>query len=308
MIDKTYQEIVKELHLHNFDVRVVPVEFLNKVKEKYNTHYKDKIIHEDIYKTYLKEFQFNPSELIQDPKTIFLVSTYSPPWEVKFQWNGKEYSTIIPPTYSFGKKTDDKALSILSKNLTPHGFQVKVTIIPKKNLAAHSGLVKYGRNNITYTTEFGSYHRLTAFISDYPCPNENWFELELMEQCKSCSACRNNCPTHAITENRFIVRAERCLTFYNEKEGKIAFPEWIDPSWHNCLVGCMRCQWVCPVNKKVLKKYHSGPTFTEKETREILESNFTNELSKGLMSKLKEIDMENFYEGISRNLKLLLMK
>ena len=47
----------------------------------------------------------------------------------------------------------------------------------------------------------------------------------------------NKCPTKAIRQDRFLISAEQCLTFFNEKPDD--FPEWVNPVWHNCLIGCM---------------------------------------------------------------------
>jgi hypothetical protein len=55
------------------------------------------------------------------------------------------------------------------------------------------------------------------------------------------------CPTAAIKPDQFLLHAEYCLTFHNEKRGE--FPEWIGTPAHHCLVGCMRCQIICPENK-----------------------------------------------------------
>ncbi|MEJ2252238.1 MAG: hypothetical protein P8Y97_21570, partial [Candidatus Lokiarchaeota archaeon] len=103
-----------------------------------------------------------------------------------------------------------------------------------------------------------------------------------------------------------VIRAEKCLTFLNEKESEIEFPEWINPSWHNCLVGCMRCQVVCPLNKKVNKKIEIGPTFTEMQTKELLTNKSIEGLSEDLVTKMKEYDILYFYEVIPRNLKTIL--
>ncbi|MCK5093868.1 MAG: hypothetical protein KAR18_04015 [Spirochaetes bacterium] len=52
-----------------------------------------------------------------------------------------------------------------------------------------------------------------------------------------------NCPTGAIDSNRLLIYGERCLTYFNERPG--VFPDWIEHSWHKCLVGCLECQRVC---------------------------------------------------------------
>jgi len=58
---------------------------------------------------------------------------------------------------------------------------------------------------------------------------------EVYERCQTCQACLRACPTGAIAVERFLVRAERCVTFRNEKPGSVPFPAWVNPTWQNCL-------------------------------------------------------------------------
>ena len=97
-------------------------------------------------------------------------------------------------------------------------------------------------------------------FSDLPCDGDPWREPKALERCESCVACLRNCPTGAITRDRFLLRAERCLTYHNEAAGD--FPGWIDPSWHHCLIGCLRCQTACPENKAVLEWFEDRAEFS----------------------------------------------
>ena len=53
-------------------------------------------------------------------------------------------------------------------------------------------------------------------------------------------------------------------------EAKIPFPTWIKPEWHNCIVGCMRCQAACPENKPFLHKIGETVEFTEEDGKTTL--------------------------------------
>ena len=128
--------------------------------------------------------------------------------------------------------------------------------MPEKLLAVRSGLARYGKNNITYVPGMGSLHRLAVFVSDLPCVEDNWGEVKTLKTCDGCTACMDACPTGAIVSDRFLIHAERCITFHNERIEE--FPEWLDSSWHNCLVGCLRCQWVCPENRDVRQWVEDG--------------------------------------------------
>jgi epoxyqueuosine reductase len=112
------------------------------------------------------------------------------------------------------------------------------------------------------------------------------------------------CPTGAISADRFLLKAERCLTFHNERRGD--FPRWIKPAWHNCLVGCLYCQKACPVNKDVPLSIEDGPVFSEKETALILQGAPQNGLPQNSLEKLQKMDMTEYLPVLGRNLNALL--
>ena len=118
----------------------------------------------------------------------------------------------------------------------------------------------------------------------------------MMERCQKCTACLRHCPTGAITSERFLLRAERCITFHNEKPSDVPFPAWLDASWHNCLVGCMICQKVCPANKDVVKWIEAGATFDDEETDLILNGVSEQRLPRKTVEKLKKLDMIRYYD------------
>ena len=112
----------------------------------------------------------------------------------------------------------------------------------------------------------GSFIQLVAFFSDLPCPEDTWREPVMLERCQKCKACVNNCPTGAIPTDRFLLHAERCLVFFNERPPEYPFPEWVAPSAHNSLIGCMTCQQVCPENKVFLDQFADEVAFSHEET------------------------------------------
>jgi len=48
------------------------------------------------------------------------------------------------------------------------------------------------------------------------------------------------------------------------------FLVWINKSWHNSVVGCMRCQKVCPENSLFMNRTIDAELFLEEETMLIL--------------------------------------
>jgi epoxyqueuosine reductase len=223
-------------------------------------------------------------------------------YRVEFKWSGKTYPVIIPPTYLH--HTDKEALDILSLHLGNHGYSVYETELPAKLLAVRCGLAKYGRNNIAYIDGWGSFFRLRVFFSDMPCDSDNWQEMKMMDRCNTCTACSKNCPTRAITDERFLVNAGRCLTFFNE--GASDFPGWLDPAWHNCLMGCMSCQDVCPENKDFFHWFSDAERFSEDETLLIIEGVPKEKLPGEFTDKLKRIYMWDDYNLLQRNLSMLI--
>jgi len=130
----------------------------------------------------------------------------------------------------------------------------------------------------------------------------------MMETCENCSACLNNCPAGAISSERFLLHAERCITYHNEKPVNIPFPQWINPSWHHCLVGCMHCQSVCPENKDLMQWIEQGAEFTEEETALLLKGAPLDQLPTKTAKKIEEFNVTEYLEVLSRNLNVLLNK
>ena len=113
----------------------------------------------------------------------------------------------------------------------------------------------------------------------------------MMAACQNCAACLRHCPTGAISSERFLLHAERCLVFHNERPGDVPFPDWIDPAWHNCLEGCMHCQWICPENKRFRDWVEDKEEFSEEETELILRGGPPERLSKETIGKLERLDI-----------------
>ena len=267
-----------------------------------------KLLDPEFYEEYKSYFEFKPDVEFSEIKSLFIISVPVPQFEAIFHWNNKEISLIIPPTYLYGLKITNQIIELISEILEPTEYKVAYARLPQKTLAVRCGLAEYGRNNITYVPGMGSFHRLTTLYSDFPTNEDNWHELQMMDLCKECSACTRRCPTGAIPTDRFLLRAERCITFHNEHPGEIPFPEWIDPKGHNCLVGCLHCQKVCPANKKVINWTEPGPEFSEEETIFILNGKNYDDLPKVTKEKIEKFDLVNYYEVLPRNLNPFLKK
>jgi epoxyqueuosine reductase len=127
----------------------------------------------------------------------------------------------------------------------------------------------------------------------------------MMERCETCRACLHGCPTGAISAERFLLHAERCITFCNEKSGGEPFPDWLDPSWHNCMVGCLHCQAVCPENRE-LAAWLEGAEFSAEETALLLEGLPLDQFPVGVVEKLEQWDLVELLDILPRNMRVLL--
>jgi len=249
-------------------------------------------------------FDFATEKAIQNPRSILVVGVSSPKIRFRLTHEGQEVDAIVPPTYLDYADAKAQIESVFQRTLGEHNRRYSSLQIPVKLLAVRSGLAEYGRNNITYVGEMGSYVRLMVFASDLVCGGHEWHEKRAMARCERCEVCSRNCPTGAIDKSRFLLRAEKCLTFLNEEETVI--PEWADASWHHCLVGCLRCQDVCPANRKVAKQYVEGASFSEEETEMLRMTPRLDELQESLRKKVEDSGLSKLYPVLPRNIALLL--
>jgi epoxyqueuosine reductase len=295
-------KLFSRLENHSFKAGVVSATHLQELRDTIEGAHKRGLIDKDLYNEYLSGFDFTIPNVLSEATSIIIVAVPVPALQVTFMRNRQPFQAIVPPTYNHD--TDQLVSDCITDVLKPEGYQLIPGVLPKKLLAARSGLARYGKNNITYIDDMGSYHRLTAFYTDAPISGEHWEEPQLLEQCQKCEACVKKCPTGAISSDRFLLYAEKCLTYHNERDKP--FPEWIDTSWHNCLIGCMFCQNVCPANKpSVHRKVHVA-TFSDEETELILKNTPKQNLRQETLEKLEATSLLDGYELASRNLSVLL--
>jgi len=300
--EQVKQRLLAQIKKQGYKARIVSVKHVSSLRQEINAWRRKKAICEELDRDYLREFDFNTQINPFKAESIIIVASPQPIARIFFTVNGRSIPVIIPPIYNHS--TDEQVKNLILSVLKPEGFYVAKAILPWKSLAVHSGLAEYGKNNITYVQGMGSFFRLIAFYSDLPIQEDAWTEHQTMERCHNCSACLKSCPTEAISSERFLLHAERCLAFYNESQRD--FPSWLDPSWHHCLVGCLRCQIKCPENKAFRDWTENRGTFSEAETTLLLDGLQTNELPARTVKKIEELHMKIEYSKIlSRNMKAL---
>jgi epoxyqueuosine reductase len=261
-----------------------------------------------VFRRWLADFVFSPPGSLPEARSLIVVAVPDPQVCFTFTWNEKRIPLIVPPTYLHWRRVHQQAEDDLAEILEPQGYRVARAALPKKLLAARSGLAAYGKNNIAYVPGMGSFHRLVAFYSDFPCQQDDWQEPKMMERCEKCVACLRHCPTGAIAAERFLLRVERCITFHNEKPSDVPFPGWLDASWHNCLVGCLHCQSICPENRDFLAWVEEGAEFSSEETSLLVEGIPLDQLPAATVEKLGQSDLVDLLDVLPRNLRVLLAR
>jgi epoxyqueuosine reductase len=299
------KELLAQLAEWGYQGRIVPIQHVGDLQREFERHVRQGPIDRELYQTYLAGFAFSPPDSLPEAQSIIVVGVPEPRISITFHCNGERVQAMVPPTYGERKK-DRRLRQVLRQALEPLGYRMAEATLPKKLLAVCSGLAAYGKNNITYVPGMGSFHGLVAVYSDLPAPEDNWRRPQALESCRNCSACRHHCPAGAITSERFLLHAERCITFHNEKPVDVPFPAWMDPSWHNCLMGCLHCQRVCPENSAVWPWVEEGAEFSGEETALLLGGTPFDQLPGATAEKLERLDLEAFVDILPRNLNALL--
>ena len=302
MKESMLKEVYHRLDEKGFKAKMVSVEHVPELKQDIDEKHRKGLFDPEFYQEELSSFDFEKPGRLSNATSIIVVAAPQPKSMIHIEWNGKRYPIVVPPTYSYA--TDEQVGEILEVALTGSGYHVAKARLPFKLLAVHSGLAQYGTNNISYIEGLGSFYRLAAFYTDLPLLEDNWGEMRVMERCEKCSACIQVCPSEAITRERFLIRGERCLTFHNERN--VEFPGWLDPDWHNTLVGCLHCQRVCPVDRDVFKWVEDKGVMSGEDANRLMSGASRDELSGDGIQLIEQLGLMEYYNRLGRNLKMLM--
>ena len=299
-------ELYAQLKERGLQGRVVPIRHLRDLQEEVEGRHGRGEFDDEFYRERLAFFSFQAPEALPGAESLIVVSVPRPQTRVSFTWKSQTLALVLPPTYLRYRPVARETKAWVASWLSPRGYQLVTAKVPQKLLAVCSGLAEYGRNNITYVPGMGSFQQPVAWFSDLPPPEpDTWRAPKMLERCETCHACRLKCPTGAIGEDRFLLHAERCLVFHNERSGEHPFPSWIPPEAHNSVMGCMICQQYCPVDKPFLGWFEGDAEFDEEETALLLRGAKPEQLPPETKSKLERLELFDSLDALPRNLGVL---
>jgi epoxyqueuosine reductase len=298
------EQLEREIHRLGGQLQVVPMSVLSTVREEWRKcveQIQNTQMHQDLLENY---FDFTLGDKLDQVNSLIIIALPSPPCYVELELESGRIEADIPPVYIHRDQQLETIKQLVANSFDQNQLHSWPVVLPKKILASISGFGKYGRNNLLYVEGLGSCHRLTVFASDLVCTDEMELSTQRrMERCSHCGICMRSCPTGAIAECTTIINHDRCLTFYNEREHLLA--EWLQEDWHHTLVGCIRCQELCPANRGVWRREKLA-AFSKAEVQQILEKQDFSTVDKELQDKLTELNLQRYYSVMSRNIKLLL--
>ncbi len=192
----------------------------------------------------------HPSALWRDVRSILVVGlNYAPDQDPLTALAARERAAIS--VYAQNQDYHDvikKRLKRIGRWLADeHGAQVKVFVdtapVAEKPLAQAAGIGWQGKHTNLVSSEHGSWLFLGSLFTDLTFDADQ----PARDQCGSCSACLDICPTNAFPAP-YQLDARRCISYLTiEHKGHIA-DEFRVPMG-NRIYGCDDCLAVCPWNK-----------------------------------------------------------
>jgi epoxyqueuosine reductase len=263
-----------------------------------------------LYLDQLVSLNFKVPAEFPNAKSVVVVAAYSKNMYSNFWLDGKSYRIMIPFQYYNDDLNVDKLKAIIQKDVikTPGRRVLDISSkVPLKLLAARSGLGRYARNSLVFVDGMGSYNMLYAFLTDHSFAENNWTDLQILDECNHCHACVRTCPTGCVSRWNYSTNIDKCLTLYNENPGE--FPNYILGSMHHALMGCMQCKSPCPANEGIAELSGTLEDISEDETRKIMKGAPDEVLLRSLQKKLRQFRAaasKDQFPILKRNLSVLI--
>lgn len=285
---------------HGDRLKFISIEHLKELKEIIGS-FKEQEELNSFQKWIINElYQFEIPKEAFKVNSIILIAIHHPFYaKVDFFKDGIKKTFLSMVRADFNKTEE-----YLRKFIEGKGYYIKeAKNLPVKRLGAHSGLARYGRNNITYVDGLGSNFSYAAYFTDMMCEEDTWGEMKNAGACNKCNLCIENCPTGAIRRDRFLIDNQKCLSCINESPGE--FPDWIPVTAHHTLYDCLICQRICPMNYGQRDNFIEGVSFNEEETNMLLEGKSIDTFCSEFKTKIYMLGIDEWYDAIPRNLMTL---
>ena len=198
-IEKFYDYI----EARGWKCKIISTGHLSELRETILNYYNQGFLDKALFRDQLSFFSFNPPPDIPDVRSIIIVAVPTPQMQIFCYWQGKRIPVVIPPTYVSYTKRTENIQGILASWHQDEGYHLAPAKLPLKTIAVRSGLAHYGRNNICYVEEMGSFLQLVGVFSDLPSNGDSWQEPKMLGRCENCIACLRKCPTKAINNDCF---------------------------------------------------------------------------------------------------------
>jgi epoxyqueuosine reductase QueG len=304
--------VVDPSQIPAYRYRMLPVDRFPQLQKEYAAaRGNDSLGRNQVYRDQIAPLGFKMPADFPGARSVIVMAAYAKNMYANFRMDGDSYRIMIPFQYYEEDLDAGKLAAIIRKDIVKDPSRRILDIsntVPLKLLAARSGLGRYARNSLIFVDGMGSYNLLYAFLTDQPCTDDPWTELQILDECNRCHACERTCPTRCISRWSYAVNIDKCLTLYNENAGD--FPNWILGSMHHALMGCMNCKSPCPVNEGIAGlSGEMAEAVTEEETAKILKGTPDDVLLKSLQRKLRQFratQTRDQFPILRRNLSVLI--
>ncbi|MFW9890412.1 MAG: hypothetical protein ACFFER_19730, partial [Candidatus Thorarchaeota archaeon] len=181
----TITELIPE---SDYQYRTISVSHLRDLKNDfYSVDDKGYISDNETFRRYISGVSYSLPESMPEAKSIIIIAVFTPMALANFHYNGTVHELVIPPQYYSTDLKEDQIVETIQKRIIrEEGYRVvganKSMLL--KRLAVRSGLARYGRTNITYVKEFGSFITLFAFFTDFQFEKDDWTEVKMLEECE----------------------------------------------------------------------------------------------------------------------------
>jgi epoxyqueuosine reductase len=153
--------------------------------------------------------------------------------------------------------------------------------VMERQWAQLAGLGWTGKNTLLIHPKMGSHF----FLAEIICDIETVADTPIHDHCGTCTKCIDACPTNAIAEDGYLLKANQCISYFTI-ESKSAIPEPYRSNLDGWLFGCDICQKVCPWNRfsteqksEIFKADIDFPTLTYEKWNSMTNDEFESEFN-----------------------------